>query len=127
MEWRRRMASYFNAKKILPSELIAEVLGRIPEGCRSGALVYFSEDYYARRNAEIERSFQLYATDTAFGSHLEIYEALSEQYGLTVRQICKIVKGVRERCGKIGPKRRRYSGVRVGRTSRRMSVRTTSP
>lgn len=118
------MANYFNAKKILPAELIAEVLGRIPEECRSGALVYFSEDYYARRNAEIERSFQLYATDETFGSHLEIYEALSEQYGLTVRQICKIVKGARKRCGRTRPRRRRYSGVRVGRTARRMNVRT---
>ena len=119
------MAEYFNAKKLLPSELMAAVLKHLPTQSRSGAIVYFSEDYYAKRNAEIGRGFLKCQSDPGFGSHLEIYEALSEQYGLTVRQICKIVRSVREGSGKRTPSRRRYSGVRVGRAFRRMTVRTT--
>ena len=118
------MAEYFNAKKLLPPDLIAQVLEHIPDESRNGALLYFSEDYYARRNAEIERCFQIYQSDPSFGSHLEIYEALSEEFGITVRQICKIVRGVREQNGRKTPVRRRYSGIRVGRTSRKMTVRT---
>jgi hypothetical protein len=118
------MAEYFNAKKILPPELMAAVLEHIPEDSRSGALLYFSEDYYAKRNAEIERCFQIYQSDPSFGSNIAIYEELSEQYGLTTRQICKIVKGVRNTDDRKTPARRRYSGVRVGRSSRRMTVRT---
>jgi hypothetical protein len=38
------MAEYFNANKLLSSELIAEVLKRLPQQGRSGAIVYFSED-----------------------------------------------------------------------------------
>ena len=121
------MAEYFNANKLLSSELIAEVLKRLPQQSRSGAIVYFSEDYYAKRNAEIGRSFLQCRANPRFGSHVAIYETLSERYGLTVRQICKIVKGVRDGSGKRGPSRRRYSGVRVGRTSRRMTVRTVVP
>ncbi|UCD56527.1 MAG: hypothetical protein JSV16_11920 [Candidatus Hydrogenedentota bacterium] len=118
------MAEYFNAKEVLPVELIARVMEHLPEQSRSGALVYFSEDYYTRRNAEIARCFQLYQSDSNFGSHLEIYESLSEQYGLSARQICKIVKEAREQGGRRASPRRRYSGVRVGRSSRRMRVRT---
>ena len=118
------MAEYFNATTILPAELLAQVLEHIPEQSRSGALVYFSEDYYAKRNAEISRCFQIYQSDPAFGSHLEIYEELSEEYGLTVRQICKIVRGVRQKGERSGPSRRRSSGVRVGRSIRKMVVRT---
>ena len=118
------MAEYFNAKKILPPELMAAVFEHIPEASRCGALVYFSEDYYAKRNAEIERSFQIYQSDPSFGSNIAIYEALSEQYGLTTRQICKIVKDVRDTDEAAAPAKRRYSGIRVGRSSRKMSVRT---
>jgi len=118
------MAEYFNAKKMLPPELIAAVLKHIPDRSRSGAIVYFSEDYYAKRNAEIGRHFQVYQSDSRFGSRLEVYEALSDQFGLTVRQICKIVRDVRQRIERSGPARRRYTGVRVGRTSRKMTVRT---
>ncbi len=118
------MAEYFNAKKILPADLISMVLEHISAQSRSGALVYFSEDYYATRNAKIERCFQIYQSDPSFGSHLEIYEALSEEFGISVRQICKIVRDVREEGGRKAPVRRRYSGVRVGRTSRKMTVRT---
>ena len=118
------MADYFNAREVLPAELIADVLEHIPEQSRSGATIYFSEDYYAKRNTEIARCFQIYQSDPSFGSHMEIYEGLSDQFGLTVRQICKIVKGVREQGGRQAPSRRRFSGVRVGRSSRRMKVRT---
>ena len=86
------MAEYFNAKTVLPAELIMRVLEHIPHQSKSGAIVYFSEDYYAKRNGEIGRRFKKHRSDPAFGSHLQIYEALSEQYGLTVRQICKIVR-----------------------------------
>jgi hypothetical protein len=121
------MAEYFNAKTVLPAELIMRVLEHIPHQSKSGAIVYFSEDYYAKRNGEIGCRFKKYRSDPAFGSHLQIYEALSEQYGLTVRQICKIVREVRQQGdGPLRP-RRRYSGVRVGRSSRRMSVRTVVP
>lgn len=120
------MADYFNARETLPAELIAQVMEHIPGASRSGAVLYFSEDYYAARNAEICRCFEIFQSDPSFGSHLEIYEALSEQYGLTSRRICEIVKGAREQCGRRRPSRRRYSGVRVGRSSRRMRVRTTA-
>lgn len=118
------MAEYFNAKKILPPELMAAVLEHIPKGSRCGALVYFSEDYYAKRNAEIGQCFQIYQSDPSFGSNLAIYEALSEQYRLTVRQICKIVKDARDAGGRASPVRRRHSGIRVGRSSRKMTIRT---
>jgi len=118
------MAEYFNAKLLLSSELIAAVLERLPQQSRSGAIVYFSEDYYAKRNAEIGEKFLEYQSDSRFGSHMEIYETLSEQYGLTVRQICKVVKSARDKSEKRTPPRRRYSGVRVGRSLRRMTVRT---
>lgn len=120
------MAEYFNAKKILPPELMAAVLEHIPDASRSGALVYFSEDYYAKRNGEIERCFQIYQSDPSFGSNIAIYEELSEQYRLTTRQICKIVKDVRDTGERKAPARRRYSGVRVGRSSRKMTVRTVA-
>lgn len=116
------MAEYFNARKILPTDLIAVVLEHIPARDRNGAVIYFSEDYYAQRNGEIERCFEIYQSDPSFGSYLEIYEALAEQFGLTVRQICKIVKEVREQGGRKIPVRRRFSGVRVRRSSRRMRV-----
>lgn len=118
------MAEYFNAREKLPIDLILEVLEHIPEESREGALIYFSKNYYARRNAEIVRCFQIYQSDPQFGSHIEIYEALSDQYRLTVRQICKIVKAARAQGGKRGCHRRRPSGVRVGRISRRMRVKT---
>ncbi|MBI4831096.1 MAG: hypothetical protein HY801_05990 [Candidatus Lindowbacteria bacterium] len=118
------MAKYFNAREILSQDIIAEVLKRIPEQCKSGALVYFSEDYYARRNAEVARCFQIYQSAPGFRSHLEIYEALAEQFGLTVRWICKILDEVRRQAGRRRPTARRYSGVRVaGRAIRRMRVR----
>jgi hypothetical protein len=121
------MAEYFNAKDILPAELIAEVMTHIPPQSKSGAILYFREDYYAMRNAEISRLFQIYESDPTFGSHMEIYEALSEHYGLTVRRICEIVKGVRASGNGAGKARRRYSGMRVRRSSRRMRVRTGAP
>ena len=131
MAWSRtetggnEMPEYFNAKDILPAELIAEVMNHIPAQSKGGAVVYFKEDYYVRRNAEISRLFQIYQSDPTFGSHLEVYEALSEHYGLTVRRICEIVKGVREKSGGVVSLRRRRSGLRVGRrSSRRMRVRT---
>ncbi len=120
------MAEYFNAKVVLPAELIAEVMDHIPPQGKGGAVLYFREDYYVRRNAEISRLFQIYQSDPHFGSHLEIYEALSEHFGLTVRRICEIVRGVREKgCGVLSARRRR-SGVRVGRSIRRMRVRTAA-
>jgi hypothetical protein len=121
------MARYFNAKKILSDEVISEVLQRIPEQCRTGALVYFSEDYYARRNADVIRCFRIYQSDPVYRSHFEIYEALSEQFGLTVRWICKILEETRATSPRRAPKTRTYSGVRVaGRTVRRMRVRSVS-
>ena len=121
------MPEYFNAKNILPPELIAEVMDHMPAQGKGGAVLYFKDDYYVRRNAEISRLFQIYQSDPAFGSHLEIYEALSEQYGLTVRRICEIVKGTRARGVASVEKKRRSSGVRVGRTLRRMRVQTAAP
>lgn len=118
------MAEYFNARQILPKDLLGEVLEHIPEGSRNGAVLYFSNDYYARRNAEIVDCFQIHQADPRFGSHTEIYEALAEQYGLTVRQICKIVREARAQGGHRGRRRRRRSGIRVGRFTRRMSIRT---
>ena len=121
------MAEYFNAREILPTELMNEVMEYVPEGSRNGVLLYFSEDYYAKRNAEIVKCFEIYQADADFGSQLEICEALSEQYGLTVRWICTLLKeaGVKsERCGN---GRRRFSGVRVSRCSRRMRLRTAAP
>lgn len=120
------MPEYYNAKEILPAELIAEVMNRIPAQSKGGAVVYFKEDYYVRRNAEISRLFQTYQSDPAFGSHLEVYEALSKLYGLTVRRLCEIVKGVRQQSGGVASARRRRSGLRVGRSLRRMRVRTES-
>jgi hypothetical protein len=119
------MARYFNAKNILSDDLILQVLERIPKECRSGALIYFREDYYARRNAGIARCFQIYESDPAFESHIEIYEALSEQFGLSVRRIWKILRETRRGSGpRKFPARRRYSGVRVvGRAIRKMRVR----
>jgi hypothetical protein len=120
------MAEYFNAKDILPVELISEIMNHLPQRGKGGAIIYFRENYYAMRNAEISRLFQIYQSDPNFGSHVEMYEALSEHYGLTVRRICEIVKGVREH-GAVPGARRRYSGMRVGRSSHRMRVRTSAP
>lgn len=121
------MAEYFNAREILPAGLIAEVMEHLPEQSKYGAVLYFSEDYYTKRNAEITRCFEIYISDPNFGSHLEIYEALSEQYGLTVRQICKILREARGEQGRgRKPPRRRPSGVRVGRTTRKMRVQTVA-
>ena len=116
------MAEYFNGKEILPAELVSEVMEYIPERSRNGALVYLSEDYYARRNGEIVRSFRIYQADPTFGSRLEIYEALSEHYRLTVRRICKIVKENGEDSGGHARVRRRFSGLRVDPRSRRMKA-----
>ena len=121
------MADYYNAREILPADLLRGVLEHVPEGSRSGALVYFSEDYYGRRNAEIVRCFHIYQADPHFGSRSEIYEALSEQYGLTARRICKIVKENGDHRESRPRARRRLSGIRVDRCSRRMKVRTAAP
>jgi len=118
------MAEYFNARELLPGDLILEVLAHLPEESRNGAVLYFSEDYYARRNAEIAGYFRIYQSDPEFESHAEIYEALSEQYGLTIRQICRIVTAAGVRGGARRCDRRRRSGIRVGRVSRRMRVKT---
>ena len=120
------MAEYFNAREILPVELMSEVMNYIPEASRNGAVVYFSEDYYARRNAAIVTSFRIYQSDPNFGSHMEIYEALSEQYGLTVRRICRILQEAGEHGDRCIQIRRRVSGIRVNRHSRRMSVRAVA-
>ncbi len=120
------MAEYFNAKDVLPAELIDEVMNHIPALSKGGAVVYFKEDYYVRRNAEISRLFQIYQSDPTFGSHLEVYEALSEHYGLTVRRICEIVKGIRQTTGRVAGLRRRRSGLRVSRSVRRMRVRASA-
>ncbi|MBI5119062.1 hypothetical protein HZA56_21570 [Candidatus Poribacteria bacterium] len=122
------MARYLNAKDFLSDELILQVLERIPKGCRSSALIYFSEDYYARRNAEVVRCFQIYESDPAFGSHVEIYEALSEQFGLGPRRICRILERRTRECERHKPGRRRHSSVRVvGRAMRRMRIRPVAP
>ena len=119
------MAKYLNAREVLPLDLVAEVLKHLPEEGRNGALIYFSDNYYLRRNAEIVRCFHIYQADPRLANFMEIYEALAEQYKLTVRQICKIVKAGQE-CGeKPARRQRRYSGIRVDRVSRRMRVRTT--
>jgi hypothetical protein len=116
------MADYFNAERILPSELYAAVLKHIPERSKGGAVVYFKDDYYTKRNAEIIALFRIYLSDPHFGSNLEIHEALSEQFGLTVRQISRILQGNREAGEtRIHPARRRTE-MRVGRVSRRMHV-----
>jgi len=120
------MSEYFNAGEILPAELTHEVLKHLPESSRNGALVYFSEDYYAKRNAEIVTCFRIYQSDPHFGSLPEIYEALSEQYGLSVRRICAILKDAGEQSERARQGQRRFSGVRVDRNSRRMSVRAAS-
>ena len=117
------MADYFNAKEVLPLELITKVLEYIPKESRNGSVLYFSDDFYGRRNAEIARCFQIYQSDPQFGSFTEIYEVLSQEYGLTVRQISKIVKEVREHGDGPAQRRRNYTGIRVGRISRRMRVR----
>jgi len=109
------MADYFNARNLLPPDLLSRVLQHIPEQSRYGALLYFRDDYYIRRNSEIIALFQIYQDDPNFGSNSEIYEALSDQFGLTVRQICRILEGNR------GPVRRsrtirRLSGIRVTRS-----------
>ncbi|RJP69528.1 MAG: hypothetical protein C4532_10840 [Candidatus Abyssobacteria bacterium SURF_17] len=117
------MAEYFNADRMLPAELVAAVLRHVPERSRNGALIYFSEDYYTRRNAEIAQSFRVYQSDPNFGSHVEIYEALSEHYGLAVRQICKIVTQARRGGERRSKVRRRRSGWSVRGTSRRMSLK----
>jgi hypothetical protein len=121
------MADYYNAREILPAELMREVMEHVPKGSRNGALVYFSEDYYARRNAEIVSCFLIYQADPNFGSQLEIYEALSEQFGLTVRRICRILKEGGDHGERRVQVRRRFSGIRVDRCSRRMKVRTAAP
>ena len=121
------MADYYNAREILPADLVSEVMKHVPEASRNGALVYFSEDYYARRNAEIVSCFLLYQADPHFGSQLEIYEALSEQFGLTVRRICKILSESGDHSERRLQVRRRFSGIRVDRCSRRMKVRTAAP
>ncbi|GAB4343375.1 MAG: hypothetical protein Kow0099_21730 [Candidatus Abyssubacteria bacterium] len=122
------MAQYFNAKQILPPHLVVEVLKHIPRESRSGAVLYFSEDYYTIRNHEVVQCFHIYEADPAFGGTMEIYRALSEQFGLTVRQIEHIVCGKREsRRRRGGRPVRRYSGIRVRRLSRRMEVRTVAP
>lgn len=120
------MAEYFNAKEILPKELLAKIMDYIPHECRAGAVLYFSEDYYQRRNAEIVRYFQECRSNPLFGSHLEIYEALSERFGLTKRRIIEIVKEARRSGERLGPSRRKYSGVRVRRSDRTMRVRQGS-
>jgi hypothetical protein len=114
------MADYFNARNLLPPDLLIQVLKYIPEQSRYGAVLYFREDYYARRNSEIIALFRIYQDDPNFGSNTEIYEALSEQFGLTVRQICRVLEGNRE------PFRhrrnvRRLTGIRVTRPAGKKS------
>lgn len=116
------MADYFNAEKVLPPELLSAVLKHIPAASRSGVVLYFSENYYAMRNSEIIALFRIYQADPQFGSNLEIYEALSEQYGLTVRRICRIVQGHRDPEFRRGQGIRRRTGLRVERSQRRMHV-----
>jgi hypothetical protein len=118
------VTEYFNAGKLLPARLVAEILEHVPREARNGALIYVSDDFYARRNAEIRRCFDIQLSDPTMAGLMEIYEALSEEYGLTVRQICRIVKDARDSGGEPVRRRRRYSGIRVGRVSRRVRVRT---
>lgn len=111
------MVEYFNAQRLLPPDLFARVLKYIPGQNRYGAVLYFRDDYYTSRNGEIISLFRIYQDDPNFGSNSEIYEALSEQFGLTVRQICRILDGNRE------PFRRRIihraTGTRVTRSTRK--------
>jgi hypothetical protein len=124
------MAQYFNARQILPTHLLVEVLKHIPKDSRNGAVLYFNEDYYAARNHEIAQCFQIYQADPSFGGTRDIYQALAEQFCLTVRQIENIVCGLKEP-GWERPsrsRRRQYSGITVRRRiQRRMVVRTAPP
>ena len=107
------MTDYFNAQNLLPPELFNEVLRYIPEESRYGAVLYFKQDYYTSRNSEIVALFRIYQDDPNFGSNTEIWESLAEQYGLTVRQISRILEGRCER----RPRHRimRHTGFRVRR------------
>ncbi len=117
------MADYFNAKTLLPPDLLFKVLEHIPEASRNAAILYFHEDFYARRNAEIIAAFRIYQADPHFGNNVEIYEALAEQYGLTLRHVCRILKGEPEGTEKRRRRGRRVSGIRVTKSTRRMLVR----
>ncbi|RJP17965.1 MAG: hypothetical protein C4520_15270 [Candidatus Abyssobacteria bacterium SURF_5] len=109
------MPAYFNAEKLLSPELLSAVLQCIPEHGRSGAVLYFGEDYYAKRNGQVIALFRIYQDDPHFGSVSEIHEALSEQFGLTCRQICRILQGNREAGAKRKLMRRRPAILRVNK------------
>jgi hypothetical protein len=109
------MPEYFNADKLLPPDLVSAVLRHIPRGCKSGALVFFKRDYYTERNAEIIALFRIYQDDPRFGSITEIQEALSEQFGVTARQMNRILRGEARRGFARGQSMRRLSGMRVTR------------
>ena len=108
---------YFNAKSMLPPELLAAVMRHIPDMERGSVYLFIREDYYSRRNAEIIALFRIYQDDPHFGSAVEIYEALAEQFGLTPRHICRILEGKRPATFQRGRRMRRLSGMRVTRSS----------
>lgn len=116
------MADYFNAKNLLPQHLLMEIMEHIPPESRSGAILYFSEDFYAKRNYEIRRAFEIYLSDPHFGSRVEIQEELANQYGLTERHVSRIVADIRPNKKTGSPPRKRYSGVRVRRSARQRSA-----
>lgn len=91
-EVERAMTQYFNAKQVLPPDIIEQVLGHLPLEQPARVLVYFHADYYGARDARVQRVFEHAVRGSEHRTLSELYEALGEEFGLSPRRIWTIIR-----------------------------------
>lgn len=84
--------NYFNAKDLLPRELIAQVLAHLPPDRRERVLLYLHQDYYAERDAKVVAAYDRAVGENRYRKRGDLYAALAYEFGLSPRRICAIVR-----------------------------------
>jgi len=119
------MADYHNANTLLPGALIAQIKTHLPADSGPGVMLYFSLPFYPQRNQKIQiRFLELNSKGEACRS--AIYDELAEEFSLSSRQICKIVKPARIQAGEPPRVARRTSGIRISRSEKSFNTLTVS-
>ena len=84
--------NYFNARQVLPETIIEQILTYLPADRRERVLLYIHSDYYADRNVRVVAAFRDAWAAGTFRRKTKLYEALGEQFALSPRRICSILR-----------------------------------